>query len=70
MEFAELFVDLVGAYAAAGIVFAFAFVMAGISRLDPVAKNSSLGFRLILIPGAALLWPLLLRRWMREARRR
>jgi hypothetical protein len=70
MKAAELFVNLLGAYAAVGILFAIAFVTIGISRVDPVAKNSTVGFRLIVLPGATLLWPLLLRRWIREGRDR
>jgi hypothetical protein len=63
MAVAELVVNVVGIYAAIGVVFGIAFVMVGIGRVDPVAKDSTLGFRLIVLPGAALLWPLLLRRW-------
>ena len=52
-------------YAAVGIVFAIVFVIAGIGVVDPVARSSSTGFRLVVMPGCAALWPLLLRRWMR-----
>ena len=65
MEIAELFVNLFVAYAALGVMFAIAFVSAGITRVDPVAKGSSPGFRLIVFPGVAALWPLLLARWIR-----
>lgn len=68
MRAAELFANLLGVYAAVGILFAIAFVTIGISRVDPVAKNTTVGFRLIVLPGAALLWPLLLRRWIGEGR--
>ena len=70
MKAAELFVNLLGVYAVTGILFAIAFVIIGVSRIDPVAKNSTLAFRLIVLPGAALLWPLLLRRWIEEVRHR
>jgi hypothetical protein len=33
-----------------------------VNRLDAVAAHGTTGFRLLLVPGAALLWPLLLRR--------
>jgi hypothetical protein len=61
---AEWFVNLFLAYAALGVLFAIAFVTAGVSRVDPVAKGSSIGFRLMILPGAAALWPLLLWRWI------
>jgi hypothetical protein len=54
-----------GAYAAAGVVFAAAFVIRGVQRVDPAAKGAPLGFRLLILPGCAALWPLLLGRWMR-----
>lgn len=48
------------AYAAVGLVFAAAFVCVGITRVDAASKGSSAGFRLLMIPGAAALWPVLL----------
>jgi len=55
---------LVFAYASVGLVFALAFVFRGVNKIDPVASESSLGFRLAILPGSAALWPLLLRRWV------
>ena len=52
-------------YAAIGLLFAVAFLTAGISRVDPLSKGSSIGFRLIILPGVAALWPVLLTRWIR-----
>jgi hypothetical protein len=63
MQLAEYFIDALAAYGLVGAVFAAAFVTLGIHRVDPVAEHAPLGFRLIVIPGAALLWPLLLLRW-------
>ena len=51
-------------YALIGAVFAIAFVMRGIDFVDAAARGSGIGFRLIVIPGAAALWPLLLRKWI------
>ena len=56
---------LAGIYAAIGVLFATVFVTVGIGRVDPVARKAPLGFRLIVLPGCAALWPLLLGRWMR-----
>jgi len=53
-----------GAYAALGVLFALAFVTRGVQRVDPAAKTGTLGFRLLIVPGAVALWPLLLRRWV------
>jgi len=56
------------AYCAAGLCFAIAFIFRGAASMDPIAAHATLGFRLILIPGAAALWPWLLRRWIRQHR--
>ena len=67
MAAAEIIAGLLETYAGMGILFAVAFLVAGIHRIDPQAKGSGWGFRLIILPGVAALWPLLLSRWMRGA---
>ena len=69
MADAELFVNFLTAYTVLGVLFAVAFVTAGVVHLDSAAKGSSVGFRLVILPGVAALWPLLLARWIREGRR-
>lgn len=54
----------VAVYAAAGVVFALAFILLGISRIDNGAKGAGLGFRLLILPGLIALWPLMLIRWL------
>ena len=61
---AELFVYVLMAYALVGLLFGIAFVSAGIQRVDHAAAGSGIGFRLLVLPGSAALWPLLLARWM------
>jgi hypothetical protein len=34
-----------------------------VDRIDPMARGAGWGFRLLITPGAALFWPLLLVRW-------
>jgi hypothetical protein len=65
MGFAQLLIDAIGAYLLAGAVFAVIFVARGIGRVDPVAQHAPWGFRLIVMPGVAALWPVLLARWVR-----
>ena len=62
---AESIVALVAIYAACGLVFAFAFLTLGIVRVDRGAAGSSYGFRALILPGTAALWPLLAIRWAR-----
>ncbi|MEO8372673.1 MAG: hypothetical protein ABI806_26035 [Candidatus Solibacter sp.] len=66
MQAAEWFVYALTAYLAAGLVFAALFVAIGIGRVDPAARHAPIGFRLMVLPGCAILWPLLLGRWMRS----
>jgi hypothetical protein len=63
---AEILVATVGAYVATGAFFAVAFAAWGVSRVDPVARGCTPGFRLIILPGATALWPLLAFRWIRR----
>jgi hypothetical protein len=60
---ASWLVGLGAAYIALGIVFAVPFLTLGIGRVDPAAARGTVGFRIIVFPGAVALWPLLARRW-------
>ena len=57
-------VNILGIYLGVGFVFAIAFVWKGVGEIDPSAKQGTLGFRLLILPGAAALWPILARRWL------
>jgi hypothetical protein len=63
---AETLVLLVEIYFAIGLVFAVLFAWRGAAAIDPAAESGTLGFRLLIVPASALLWPLLLRRWRRR----
>ena len=54
-------------YALAGLAFALVFVARGVPRVDPAASGAPLGFRLLVLPGVAAVWPLFLGRWLRGA---
>ena len=56
-------------YALAGAAVAVAFILVGVDRIDPAARRA-MAFRPLLLPGAALLWPLVLGRWIVTARQR
>ena len=51
-------------YAAAGAVFALAFLSIGLPRIDHASKGAGLLFRLMIVPGLIALWPLMLVRWI------
>ena len=58
-----VFLWLVGAYVAVGIATAVAFVTLGLARIMPHTRVTA-GARILFIPGAAALWPLILSRWL------
>ncbi len=60
----DLAVVLVVAYLGLGLIFGLGFVTFGVQRVDPAAAEGTWGFRLLILPGVAAFWPLLLRRWV------
>jgi hypothetical protein len=59
---------LAGLYVAAGLVTGIAFIVAGVTAVQ--AAPVSLGARVLLLPGATALWPLVLARWLKSRHRR
>ena len=60
-----MFVYALGIYAGLGLIFAVLFVWIGVQRLDSEAQGSSTGFRLLILPGVTVFWPMFLLRWTR-----
>jgi hypothetical protein len=60
---AALLAGLLTTYLGIGAAFAAAFIAIGVDRIDPMARGAGWGFRLLIAPGTALVWPLLLVRW-------
>ena len=63
---AEIVLALIGGYATAGLLVGLAFLFRGLDRVDPAARGAY-AFRPLLLPGLALLWPLVLWRWRQRA---
>jgi hypothetical protein len=59
-----LFFELALAYLAVGFAAAVAFVVFGASRVLPHPAPLTVGARVMLLPGATLLWPYVLVRWI------
>ena len=51
-------------YLSLGLVFSIAFVFKGVDKIDEGAKNAGWGFRIIILPGVVILWPVMLRKCM------
>ncbi len=60
----QVLLILTALYLACGLIFAIAFAVRGVRHIDPHALQGSRGFRVLIIPGATALWPLLLKRWL------
>ena len=67
MALATAIVAVLLGYLTLGLGFGIWFAWRGAGTLDPVAAAGSPGFRLLIVPGGALLWPLLVAR-IRAAR--
>jgi hypothetical protein len=64
---ARLLVLAATGYLVLGVGFAIPFAARWVGHLDPAAKAGTWGFRVLIVPGAVLLWPLLVAR-LRRAR--
>jgi hypothetical protein len=53
-------------YVAIGLLAGLAFVVAGVTRVQ--AAPVTIGARILLLPGATALWPLVLARWFSSRR--
>jgi len=60
-----LFAVLVS-YVAIGLLAGLAFVVVGVARVQPAPVT--IGARILLLPGATALWPLVLARWFSSQR--
>ncbi|MCC6678021.1 MAG: hypothetical protein IT436_12830 [Phycisphaerales bacterium] len=69
MLLAQSFLLLTALYTAIGVVVAVLFSARGVFRVDASARGSHPAFHLLILPGAAALWPLVLTWWARAPKR-
>lgn len=60
----EIILSIVSIYLICGFVFAIAFITKGIDKVDEGAHGSTIGFKIIIIPGVIVFWVLLLKKWL------
>jgi hypothetical protein len=65
MLIGETLLDLILVYITCGLMFGVAFVAIGVGRLDDAARGTSITFRLLILPGTMVFWPLLAVRWLK-----
>jgi len=63
VETAEAIAGALAGYLVLGLAFALAFVTRGVATIDPAARGMPRSARLLIVPGAAALWPLMLWKW-------
>ena len=50
---------------AIGLLFALVFLFTGLPHVDPSTKDTSIWFKLLLLPGMSALWPLFALKWLK-----
>lgn len=63
MGLADTLLLAVQGWLALGFVVALAFAFVGAARIDHGAKDGSWLFKLLILPGATLLWPVVAWKW-------
>jgi hypothetical protein len=66
VETAEAIVGTLAGYFVLGLAFALFFVTRGVAAIDPGARGMSRLARLLIVPGAVALWPLMLWKWLTQ----
>ncbi len=62
VEVARIFVWFVQGYLAFGVILSVPLALFFLHHIDPAARGGTWGFRIIVLPGLILLWPLFLGR--------
>ena len=62
----EIFLIIVAVYLLIGVLFVIPFLMKGLNKIDEGAHGSTIGFKIIIIPGVIVFWPVLLSKWIKE----
>ncbi len=57
-----------GMYILIGLVVGFAFVFKGVRVIDPVADAAPHRVRILFLPGAVAVWPIVLQHWKSRVR--
>lgn len=62
----SIFLLIIAVYSGIGLFFALWFMARGAAMIDSVAKTTPMRTRAIFLPGAVVVWPLLLTKLIRE----
>lgn len=59
----------VAIYLGLGVLFVVPFLAKGLTKVDAGAHGGTIGFKIIIIPGVIVFWPVLLNKWMKANRK-
>ena len=63
---AEILLIIVAIYLVLGVLFVFPFLMKGLNTVDEGANGSTIAFKINIIPGVIVFWPVLLSKWTKK----
>ena len=66
----EVVLIMVSIYLLLGALFVAPFLAKGLTKVDEGAHGGTIGFKIIIIPGVIVFWPVLFRKWMRNLKHR
>lgn len=64
--FVQIILILVSIYLLLGVLFVIPFLIKGLTKVDEDAHGGTIAFKIIIIPGVIVFWPLLLSKWMKN----
>lgn len=59
-----IILSVIVGYITFGVLFIIPFALWGARKIDPMAREGTWCFKVLLAPGIALFWPFLLNRWL------
>lgn len=63
-EVVQYILQFTGIYLALGALFSLVFYFKGLKHIDAIGHNGSLFFKLLILPGLVMLWPIFLIKWI------
>jgi hypothetical protein len=61
----EVLIIIVLIYLLLGVFFVVPFLLKGLTKIDKGAHGGTIGFKIIIIPGVIVFWPILLNKWIK-----
>ena len=65
----EIILIVAGIYLLLGVLFVVPFLLKGLTKVDEGAHGGTIGFKIIIIPGVIVFWPVLLSKWRKAIKK-